>query len=482
MRQDERWLWAITLLALGLRIPQAICRWDEIALAYAAYWEPTAFALARFDLGAALTSWTGLHPPLYGLVLGGLEHLLPIPMVFILTSVFFSCLAVYWVGKVAGPLGALVLASSPIQLSYAAELNNYPLGVAAVAGCVLASRADWRWAGLAAVVAAWSHVLAGVAAIGMVLHRVVRERGRRDSLKLMAVSFLGMLPIGVGALRLMGNEGTFGQEGDALGWIELAVSALGVEGIVFSLLAVLAWRSSAVWPWVGMASLLAITLVLGISSTEQLQYLPLLGPPAAALVGLGVAEVRSPRVHHWLMGILIFLCTVRAGRAVTADLTRLEDVIADQDTTRAIDIAIEQSQAGDTVWMVAPANELDDDKTATAPALWRISPWVSMALAYPVDFEYRDYRYGQPRHWKGRVVHSSTDLYAAPFDSVAMSTLNRGDEVWVVVYEHGHATGLLEHIEFVLRPYQFELVEIPRGEHPERVYRITALAAETGTL
>ena len=66
-------------------------------------------------------------------------------------------------------------------MSYAAELNNYPLGVAVVAGCVLASRANWRWAGLAAVAAAWTHVLAGMAALGLVLHRVVRDRGRRDS-------------------------------------------------------------------------------------------------------------------------------------------------------------------------------------------------------------------------------------------------------------------------------------------------------------
>lgn len=481
MRQDERWLWAVTLLALALRLPQALCRWDEITLAYAAYWEPSADALGQLDLSTALSSWTGLHPPLYGLVLGSLEQLVPIPLVFILTSVFFSCLAVYWVGRVAGPLGALVLASSPIQMSYAAELNNYPLGVAVVAGCVLASRANWRWMGLAAVAAAWTHVLAGMAALGMVLHRVVRDRGRRDSVKLMACCVLGMLPVGAGALRLMREEGTYGQSADTTGWIDLAFSALGVEGAMISLVAVLAWRSPVVWPWLGMFSVLAMTLFLGISSTEQLQYLPLFGPPIAALVGLGVSEVRSPRLHRWVMGVLILLCSVRAGRTLNVDIHRLQTVIADQDSTRAIDLAISKSQEGDTVWMVAPANELDDDKTATAPALWRVSPWVPMALAYPVDFEYRDYRYGQPRHWQGRVVHTSTDLYAAPFDSVAMSTLRSSGEVWVVLYEHGHASGLVEHIEFVLRPYQYELIEIPRGEHPERLYRITGLTLETGT-
>ena len=57
----------------------------------------------------------GSTPPLYGLVLGSLEQLVPIPLVFILTSVFFSCLAVYWVGRVAGPLGALVWPRVPFR-------------------------------------------------------------------------------------------------------------------------------------------------------------------------------------------------------------------------------------------------------------------------------------------------------------------------------------------------------------------------------
>ena len=61
---DRRGVALVFGLALLLRAPRLWARWDEVALAYAAYAEPTVAALQRLDLPAALTTWMGLHPPL----------------------------------------------------------------------------------------------------------------------------------------------------------------------------------------------------------------------------------------------------------------------------------------------------------------------------------------------------------------------------------------------------------------------------------
>ena len=115
-----------------------------------------------------------------------------------------------------------------------------------------------------------------------------------------------------------------------------------------------------------------------------------------------------------------------------------------------------------------------------APALWRFHP--GFRWRWPIRWILNIATIATVSPVIGKVVWFTPGRsLPAPFDSVAMSTLRSSGEVWVVLYEHGHATGLVEHIEFVLRPYQYELIEIPRGEHPERLYRITGLTLETGT-
>jgi hypothetical protein len=123
------------------------------------------------------------------------------------------------------------------------------------------------------------------------------------------------------------------------------------------------------------------------------------------------------------------------------------------DPPRAVDEVLAASEPGDVVWLVAPALQPDDDKTATSKVLSHMTPWTPMPMDARVDFEYRDWRYGQPRRWRGRTVHTSTELYAGPFDHVAAEALDRGATIWVVLYEHGPATGLDQRVERVLQPY-----------------------------
>ena len=123
---------------------------------------------------------------------------------------------------------------------------------------------------------------------------------------------------------------------------------------MISLVAVLAWRSPVVWPWLGMFSVLAMTLcghfIHGATSISATIW-----SADSCIGGLGCVGGTFPTapVGHGRPDTSMF----RSSRAyLNVDIHRLQTVIADQDSTRAIDLAISKSQEGDTVWMVAPAN------------------------------------------------------------------------------------------------------------------------------
>jgi len=130
-------------------------------------------------------------------------------------------------------------------------------------------------------------------------------------------------------------------------------------------------------------------------------------------------------------------------------------VMDDLSTERSVDLAIANAEEGDTIWLVSPALQTDDDKTATGEVMWRFRPWHTMAIARPVSFEYKDYRYGQPRSWNQVTLHSSTELDEAAFDHVATASIERGATVWLVLYDHGPATGLDKRILRTLEPYEY---------------------------
>ena len=113
-----------------------------------------------------------------------------------------------------------------------------------------------------------------------------------------------------------------------------------------------------------------------------------------------------------------------------------------------------EAREGDTLWLLAPALRPDDDKTATAPVLWRLRPWRAMPIARPVPFDYVDYRYGQPRKWGPLTVHTSVELSDDIFDQVVGATLAEGGRAWLVLYEHAPATGLAARVARTLRPYE----------------------------
>lgn len=470
-------LLAWILLGLCLRLLRVISRWDELTLAYAAYAEPIAGALGRGELLRAATTWVGLHPPLAGLVQGVYELLLPMPLVWMLTSALLSAAAVALVGRAGGPLAAAVLATSPLQIADAAEVNNYPLAAFGLALVLAASRASWPRLAAAATLASWSHVLAAAGAGGVVAWRLAQgEEPRGQRLRLVAASLLGVLPVLVGALRRAGEPGTFTQPELVLSdWLGRVAASVGPEGLVLGGIAVLGLRSVRAAAWAPISLVLVLSLALGAAAPHQRPYLGLLGP-AAALALASFVEARQGGARRLLVGGVTVLCLLRGGRLAFDELQRVAAIAEDLRRPRALDQALAESRPGDSLWVVVPALEPDDDKTATGPLMWRTPPWSWMPIARPVAFEYSNPQYGQPRAFRGRTLHSSTELQAQAFDHVAAAALRKG-RMLVVLADHGPATGLVARVERVLRPYSWQVEEIgeDRGLGRDRLYRLDGL-------
>ncbi len=448
MRHHSPALLALALLVgAGLRSMRVCARWDELTLAYAAYMAPLVQSLEEGHPTALLGAWTGLHPPLYGVLHAVLEIVWPVPLVWLCLSALTSLGAAAVVGRVAGPVAALVLATAPVHLMDAAEINNYPLASLAMAGLIWAARRSWPWLAAAAVLAAWSHLLGGVAAAGVVGWRLWRGPPV-DRWSLLTASSLGMLPILAGAARLVQMDSTWSQPTlDVMAWGAMLVSTLGLEGLILAPVVLLGLRREMLAGWLSIVLALVLAIVLGAAAAHQRPYLGLIAPIAAVAVGLAV------RHRPWLAWAVVALCLVRGVRVGLAEGLSLEAIAADQDRNRAVDEAIALSAPGDTLWLVAPALQPDDDKTDTGPVMWRFPPWERMTIARPVDFEYKDYRFGHPRHWRGRVVHTSTELHSAAFDQIAAQRLAAGGQLWVVLYDHTPASGLQDRVERTLRPY-----------------------------
>lgn len=468
------------LLGLLLRLLRVVARWDELTLAYAAYAEPVTDALSRGELLRAATTWVGLHPPLYGLLQACSELLLPVPLLWLLGSALASTAAVLVVGRTAGPVAAALLATSPLQLADAAEVNNYPLATLLLA-LALAAAPRWRWPGLALVLVAagWSHVLAAAGAAGILAWRLLqRDRPAEERPRLVLAFALGMAPVAAGALRRMGQSGTFDQPAAPVSdWLSMVADAVGPEGVVLSVLALVGLRGVVLAGWLPVALALGLALAVGAAAPHQRPYLDLLGPAAALAAAGAVARLSDRLPRHLLLWLVLATCLSRGLRQGVAEVQTAREVLADQQRTRALDVALAESAPGDSLWVVVPALQADDDKSATGPLMWRLRPWFPMPIARPVPFEYTVPWYGQPRAWRGRTVHTATELQEEPFDHVAAVALQQG-RIFVVLADHGPATGLRERVERVLRPYAWtvEPVGEDHGLGVDRLYRVTGRA------
>jgi len=413
----------VLVVAAVLRLPRAVLRWDETSWLYAAYDHHTLEALANGRWSEAL-AFTGLHPPLYPLIHAALELLIPVPAVLLALSVLCSWGAVLVVARhhvVAG----LMLACAPVQLHYAAELNDYPLTALAVA-CVWVTRErvaagtmGWGWLAAAGVFAAWSHALAGLVA-GLAALSI----GRRAP-AVLAVMVIGTAPLWPGALDALSEPGTLDQPpfkarlvlpdaldrfGPAwLGWLPLA--ALGART-----------RPALAGGVLGTWLLILLLQVAGLAAPHQFPYYVLLGAPLALLAS------PTGRGAHWAVAL--------AGWCGLTSLTRSGEALlalhADQARGRAIDLALATAPPAAALYLLAPPVLPDDDKRADSPVLWRLPPWQPMPMVQAFPFEYGDHRNGQPRRVGDRVVY----LNDWPRPAIAEAVQAHG-ELWIVVSDPG---------------------------------------------
>ncbi len=433
-----RVLWGIVGLAALLRVLRAVQRWDEIALAYVAYWQAFADAIARGEPLTALVTFSGLHPPGYALLWAWVDVLSGHrPLAWLLLSVFFSTAAVWMVGRLAGAAAAALLAMDPFQLAYCAEINNYPMLVFAVALCLVARQRCRRegiyWPLVAAgALAGWTHLLGGLFA-GLCLFTLRTWRHRGLGLVALAVAVSPVLWVAWG---LAGQEGTFGQSGQALAsvWDGLWTKS----GPWLLLLVPAAWASRrrldlALVLFGTVAAIGALT-VLGVAAPHQQPYWVVVGPPLAVVLGAYLPGVAWLGALSGLWGL-------------PGEVERLGALQEGLSRERAVDQVLNVIQPGDALWLLAPALMPDDDKTMTSDVLWRLPPWKAApawrgpqgATAASPAFEFADYGYGQPRLIDGLVVHTSTDLWAEQLTQVLTWHRAAGRTLWFVLYDHGPA-------------------------------------------
>jgi len=438
-RLTSRWrtpaLASVLAVAAGLRALRVIARWHEDAWLYAAYPSDTVDALALRTLPA---TFTGLHPPAWPLLHALTELLLPVPLVWLLTSAMLSTAAVALLAR-RSLAAALVLATAPVAVHYAAEVNQYALLTFALAGLWTRKgpRSDTVDLGLIAwgALAGWTHILGAVAAV-LALSNVPRSALWRTSLGL----GLALLPLCIGVMAAVTEPSTFSQPPLQLTLIAQDWSArFGLGGLLLVALLLRPRRDEATVAVIGTTAVIGIFIISGVAAPHQFPYwlVPL---PALALLAQ----------HTPKKTVLVGLCVVQAGWQFAFDGLRVTTIHADQATPRAVDQALAELDTpwtctaaptpectGDAVVMLRAPGLNDDDKNRTSSVLWRIKPWWMAPRALPSPtFDWSDHRNGQPRLVELPTGRHVVYVHDHLRPSMAELTLTH-PRVWVVVSAPG---------------------------------------------
>ena len=409
---------AILLLAAILRLLRAGVRWEEWSLHYAAYNLPTLEALLIGEFTQAASLWVGLHPPLYPLIHSFGALVWPAPASWLLFSVTCSLGAVAFM-LAAHPrslLPALLLATDPVQLHYAAEVNNYPLSVLILSYSWWAMRRDKPvHLAVSIVLGFWTHLLAGGVTVLVALWHPRRWL-------ILGAGIAGALPLFATAWSLGLDQGSRKQPSlimedsvrDAIdrftvGWIVML--PLLLLGISRAKEAAATW-AGALAAWMGMVA-------FGFAAPHQFPYACTLGVFAAALLGGAAERVRSIGMLIWMVAL------VRGLWGLGGDAARVQHIVTDLQQVRAIDTVLDLSLPGDAIVLVRGPGPQDDDKRRTSPSLWRISPFEPMQAIFT---GVRPDLVGQPRLWRGR------RLYTFSNPRRAISEVP-GDHVFTILYD-----------------------------------------------
>ena len=381
------------------------------------------------QIWGGLTDFTGMHPPLWHLLHSFLEWAAPIPMLLIGTSLIFS-IGAAWIASRLGWMVGLLVATSPLQLAYAAELNNYP----AYALC-----AAWLWWShqqaqsdgkshhlvIATAVGVWVHLLLG--AIGLLLAASLSRTVFFRVTRWLSFALLPLLP---GLLELF-------QSGQAMSQPPFKPTLVASEyagrfGLLSLFLLVPAWKGLRSSPHLAKAFLSVVTLILGLqvagfAAPHQFPYWLALSVPFALLVQRG-ATTPLLRILVWSIAALQAISIARLNMSQVAEMGE------DLQRTRGIDIALQEAQPGDGIYLLRKRMLPDDDKRGFSSQLARISPWNSLPRTRPYNFPYVDHRHGQPRDLNGVAVYVNDN----PREVIQEAIAAHGTLFLVVSGHHGN--------------------------------------------
>ena len=376
----------ILLFTVASRLVRVAGRWDEWALHYATYNEATRDALLSGNIVEALTSWVGLHPPGYPLLHSVVSLVWPAPIVWLLISAGASVVTV-WAMLRSHPqtvIPALVVATDPVQLHYAAEVNNYPLATMLLALAWMAHRRDHPvLLGVVAFLACWVHLICAVG-VGLI---AATSRYRYSLYAVMTGAGLLLAPEAIGIVM---DEGSRKQPPlDLVLSLRDALDRFGPSWVVLLPLLVGSLHRSkqAGILWVGLVTVWVSTVWAGFAAPHQFPYACFLGIPAAALIG--ASTVSRHRLAVGVSGVLI----IRGLFAGLSDGMAVSQVAQDQSRSRAIDVVLERAVKGDAIILVRGPGPPDDDKRHTSSVLWRFSPFTE---ARPIRTDGRSTIEGHP--------------------------------------------------------------------------------------
>lgn len=498
---DTRWpgaLAAVFLLAIAVQLLWIPFRWNAIAVAYGAY-----FAEWRHVVSTGqswLTTFVGLHPPLYAWFFTGVLEGLP-PALWLTASGLLSCMAAPLLAVAvragggpgesaaqAGLLAGMLLAISPHRAAYGLEINNYPLAVLAVASQLAAfavfSRAEQggrlRVVGggpgllLAAGTAwaVWSHVLAlslPLAQLGALL--TLRSPRLRPLVGAFTVAGLLCLPLLPGALGGAGGEpinadaGLAAALGSALGALPgrygLTLSTGAALGLA-ALGARRAWhrRDEAGCGYavhaVGTAAGIVGLQALGVASHEQLPYWLIPLPSLCALAALGARPLldldratrfdeRGVRVFEappWnVRALALGLAILIGGQLGVQGVRWMAGARARGAIERSHPLAAETLErwGSGVLILVGIPDYLDDDKDSLDPVWAAVPASYGMAWTDPgvPGMTHSDPHWGQPvRLSDDRWLYTFASVRTERLEAIAAHHAGRGEPVLLL------ATGL----------------------------------------
>ena len=479
----------IVILAVVLQWPRLPFRWNPVAVAYAAYFHEFRHIISLEGVGAAFTTFVGLHPPAYSLFFLLLMEARAPASYWLVSSGLFSVAAVPLVWATArlassvrqqppiwlllsAASAALVLAISPHRNAYGLEVNNYPLLVAVTAGQLFAfakmitakesetsilKPPEVLWV-LATSLAIWTHVLSVALPCSQILLLSLLPEGRRRMTRVLTLSggtALLCLPLLPAALAGVGSDPI----NEAPGMVR-ALSAAFVDfpgrygsETASSMLAALVFlgafntlrlpQEERLIPLSWLAHGLACGVLIlwmvasGMAADHQFPYYLALLPAGALLVSQAIQPGQAAPLRSVVVATLLTSLSLHMG-SLGQDALRGQTAWNSANIDRGlVKVAVDSWTANSSLLLHGFPQTMDDDKDALDAAFSFIPMHERITFSQPevATLVPGDPNWGQPLLFEnGRWLYTFTDFQPERVEAITQAALARGERLVVAAY------------------------------------------------